>query len=251
MGYRTLRACLNDLEATGQLVRIEQEIDPHLEAAEIQRRVFRAGGPAVYFARVKGCRFPMVSNLFGTMERVRFIFRDSLDARAAAGRAARPIPARLPGGRWRIARPAAGAVAHAAAARVAAGRCWRSETTIDQLAAVASRGPTTAGRSSRCRRSTPKTPTGPGWRHSNLGMYRVQLSGGQYRAEPRKSGCTIRFIAASACIMRRRCAAASRCGSTSSSAAPPAMTRGRRDAAARGHAANWRSPACWAGGACR
>ena len=72
MGYRTLRACLHDLEATGQLVRIDEEIDPHLEAAEIQRRVFQAGGPAVYYARVKGCRFPMVSNLFGTMERVRY-----------------------------------------------------------------------------------------------------------------------------------------------------------------------------------
>ena len=67
MGYRTLRACLDDLHATGQLLRIEQEVDAHLEAAEIHRRVFRAGGPAIYFARVKGCRFPMVSNLFGTL----------------------------------------------------------------------------------------------------------------------------------------------------------------------------------------
>ena len=31
-----------------------------------QRRVYQAQGPAVFFARVKGCRFPMVSNLFGT-----------------------------------------------------------------------------------------------------------------------------------------------------------------------------------------
>ena len=57
MGYRKLRACVDDLAATGQLVRIEEEIDPHLEAAEIQRRVYQAGGPAIYFARVKGCRF--------------------------------------------------------------------------------------------------------------------------------------------------------------------------------------------------
>ena len=82
MGYRNLRACVEDLQATGRLVRIEQPIDPHLEAAEIQRRVFQAGGPAIYFASVKGCRFPMVSNLFGTMERVRYIFRDSLGSLA-------------------------------------------------------------------------------------------------------------------------------------------------------------------------
>src|SRR3954466_9684107 len=80
MGYASLRQCVTDLERTGQLVRIDHEIDPHLEAAEIQRRVYQAGGPALYFARVKGCRFPMVSNLFGTIERTRFLFRDMLEA---------------------------------------------------------------------------------------------------------------------------------------------------------------------------
>src|SRR5262245_12532055 len=80
MGHRNLSACVADLERAGQLVRIEQEIDPHLEAAEVHRRVYRAGGPAVFFARVKGTPFPMVSNLFGTRERTRFLFRDTLDA---------------------------------------------------------------------------------------------------------------------------------------------------------------------------
>src|SRR5213596_74581 len=80
MGYRSLRHCVQDLERTRQLVRIEQEIDPYLEAAEIHRRVCQAGGPAVYYARVKGCRFPMVSNLFGTLQRTRFLFRDTLEA---------------------------------------------------------------------------------------------------------------------------------------------------------------------------
>ncbi len=80
MGYRTLRACIDGLAAARQLVRIEAEIDPRLEAAAIHRRVYQAGGPALYFARVKGCRFPMASNLFGTAERARYIFRDTLDA---------------------------------------------------------------------------------------------------------------------------------------------------------------------------
>src|SRR5947209_18988215 len=79
MGYRSLRECVLDLERTGRLVRLDVEIDPYLEAAEIQRRVYRAQGPAVLFARVKGCRFPMVSNLFGTMQRTRFLFRDMLE----------------------------------------------------------------------------------------------------------------------------------------------------------------------------
>src|SRR5262245_60770604 len=80
MGYRTLAECVADLDRAGQLVRIEEEIDPYLEAAEIQRRVYAAGGPAVYYARVRGTPFPMVSNLFGTPDRLRFIFRDSLAA---------------------------------------------------------------------------------------------------------------------------------------------------------------------------
>ena len=80
MGYRTLRQCIEDLESKGQVVRIEQSIDPNLEAAEIQRRVFQAGGPVIYFASVKGCRFPMVCNLFGTMERMRYLFHDSLES---------------------------------------------------------------------------------------------------------------------------------------------------------------------------
>src|SRR2546421_2795481 len=80
MGYANLRDCVADLEGTGQLVRLDEEVDPHLEAAEIQRRVYQAQGPAVYYAHVKGCRFPMVSNLFGTRERTRFLFRDTLTA---------------------------------------------------------------------------------------------------------------------------------------------------------------------------
>src|SRR5688572_2422508 len=80
MGYPSLRACALDLERTGQLVRIDEEIDPYLEAAEIQRRVYQAQGPALLFTRVKDCRFPMVCNLFGTMKRTRYMFRDMLRA---------------------------------------------------------------------------------------------------------------------------------------------------------------------------
>ena len=78
MGYRSLRECVDDLDRHGQLVRIETPVDARLEAAAIHRRVHAAGGPAVYFANVVGCRFPMVSNLFGTMERTRLMFRDAL-----------------------------------------------------------------------------------------------------------------------------------------------------------------------------
>src|ERR1051325_4963988 len=80
MGYRNLRECIADLERTGQLRRIDAEVDARLEISEIQRRVYQAQGPALLFTRVKGCRFPMVSNLFGTLPRTRFLFRDMLRA---------------------------------------------------------------------------------------------------------------------------------------------------------------------------
>ena len=80
MSYRNLAECVADLERAGQLVRIDAEIDPHLELAAIQRRAFAAQAPALLFTRVKGSRFPMLSNLFGTRERLHFIFRHSLRA---------------------------------------------------------------------------------------------------------------------------------------------------------------------------
>ena len=79
MGYASLRECILDLEREGHLRRIQEEIDPYLEAAEIQRRVFAAGGPALLFERVRGCQFPLASNLFGSRARVHFLFRDALD----------------------------------------------------------------------------------------------------------------------------------------------------------------------------
>src|SRR5262245_37437740 len=80
MGYQSLAECVRDLQATRQLVVIEEEVDPHLEVAAIQRRVYQASGPAVFFRRVKGTAFPLVGNLFGTLERARFLFRDTLDS---------------------------------------------------------------------------------------------------------------------------------------------------------------------------
>src|SRR5882724_3338909 len=79
MGYSNLQVCLTDLEKHGHLIRIKEEVAPYLQMAAIHLRVFEHGGPAILFENVKGSKFPAVSNLFGTMERSKFIFRDSLD----------------------------------------------------------------------------------------------------------------------------------------------------------------------------
>jgi len=178
MSYRSLAACVADLAATGQLVRIEEEIDAHLEAAEIQRRVYRAEGPAMYYARVRNCRFPMVSNLFGTMRRTRFIFRDTLEA------VRRLLELKIdPNEFWK--RPSRYLSVPRTALTmlpmgVASGPVMASQARIDQLPQLQS-WPRDGGAFITLPQVYTEDAERPGWRHSNLGMYRVQLSGGQYR----------------------------------------------------------------------
>jgi 4-hydroxy-3-polyprenylbenzoate decarboxylase len=78
MSYVSLEECLLDLEKNGHLVRIKEEVDPYLEMAAIHLRVHEAGGPALLFENVKGSRFRAASNIFGTLDRSKFIFRKSL-----------------------------------------------------------------------------------------------------------------------------------------------------------------------------
>ena len=77
MSYVSLEECLLDLEKNGRLVRIKEEVDPYLEMAAIHLRVYEAGGPALLFENVKGSKFRTASNIYGTIERSKFIFRDT------------------------------------------------------------------------------------------------------------------------------------------------------------------------------
>jgi 4-hydroxy-3-polyprenylbenzoate decarboxylase len=78
LSYRSLAQCIDDL-APDQLLRIPEEINPYLEMAEIHRRVYQVAGPALLFEKVKGSPFPALSNLYGTKERTAFLFRDTLE----------------------------------------------------------------------------------------------------------------------------------------------------------------------------
>jgi 4-hydroxy-3-polyprenylbenzoate decarboxylase len=178
MGYRTLHDCVKDLERTKQLLRIDEPVDPHLEMAEVQRRVFRAGGPALLFTRPRACRFPMLANLFGTRERMRFLFRDTLDTVRRlvhlqvdpADVLRRPrLYLRTPWSAWNT-RPR----------KVRSGAVLAHQTTIDQLPALRS-WPGDGGAYITLPQVYTEDPERPGLEHSNLGMYRVQLDGGQYR----------------------------------------------------------------------
>ncbi|MBK6695583.1 MAG: UbiD family decarboxylase [Myxococcales bacterium] len=177
MAYASLAECVRDLEASRQLVRLSVEIDPRLEAAAIQRRVFRAGGPALLFERLRGTPFPAVANLFGTKERARFLFRDALagvralvDAKVDVGRLLRApsLALRVPG-----------AALHALPRTVRSGPVLANETRIGALPAIVS-WPDDGGPFITLPQVFTEDPDQRGLLGSNLGMYRVQLGGNAY-----------------------------------------------------------------------
>lgn len=177
MAHASLRAAVDDLERAGQLVRIEAEIDADLEAAEIHRRVFQAGGPALYFARVKGCKFPMVSNLFGTIERARFLFRHRIEA------VRRLVELKVDPSRfWKNPVRYAGVpftALHMLPWKTDRGPLLANETTLSALPQLKC-WPDDGGAFITLPQVYTEEPDRPGVMHSNLGMYRVQLSGGAY-----------------------------------------------------------------------
>jgi len=180
MGYRNLQDTVADLEKTGQLRRIESEVDPHLEMGVIQRRVYARQGPALLFTRVKGCAFPMLGNLFGTLERARYLFRDTLPVierlvalKGDPGLALRNLGATLGLGRhaWNL-----------LPKTVSRGPLLAQLTQLAQLPQLVS-WPEDGGAFITLPQVYTEPPGQKGWQKSNLGMYRVQISGGAYAVD--------------------------------------------------------------------
>jgi len=180
MSHASLAECLDDLARAGHLVRIDAEVDAHLEAAEIHRRVFRAGGPALHFTRVKGCRFTMCSNLFGTLQRARYMFRHTLEG------VRRLVELKVdPATFWK--RPLRYLGAPLTALRmlprkVAGGPVFANQVAVSGLPQLTS-WPDDGGAFITLPQVYTEDPDRRGPMHSNLGMYRVQLSGGRYQPD--------------------------------------------------------------------
>ncbi len=163
------------------MIEITDEVDPHLEMAEIQRRVYSNGGPALLFSNVTGCKFPMASNLFGSLEQARYLFRDTLES------VRRLIeikldPSALPKRPFRYAKvpltairmlprfTSRGAVTanSCSVADLPQLKCWPDDGgAFVTLPQVLSADPTAAENLMRV----------------NMGMYRIQLSGNQYSGD--------------------------------------------------------------------
>ncbi len=74
MAYDSLRDFVEALDRAGELHRIDAAVDPYLEISEITARVVKSGGPALLFTNVKGSRFPVLTNQFGSRARMARVF---------------------------------------------------------------------------------------------------------------------------------------------------------------------------------
>lgn len=174
MIYRNLASAITDLERTKQLVRVDVPVDPHLEAGVIQRRAYQRGAPAMLFTKVKGTAFPMLANLFGTMDRTRFLFRSTLAAVDALFKA-KADPFAMTRSPLRYARLPF-SLLNALPKKVRSGPVTAGRTTLSALPQLVS-WPEDGGAYVTLPQVYTEHPARPGFFHSNLGMYRVQISG--------------------------------------------------------------------------
>lgn len=174
---------MNDLRSGGRLITVDDEVDPHLEIAEIQRRVYASGGPGLLFTNVRGTKFPAASNLFASLEQARYLFRDTLES------VRRLIeikldPSALPKKPFRYAgvpltalrmlpRGVRRGAVQANECRISdlpSIKCWPDDGgAFVTLPQVLSDDPKSAGASTQSRLM-----------NVNLGMYRIQLTGNDY-----------------------------------------------------------------------
>ena len=178
MNYPDLQSCLRDLEKSGQLIRVKEVVDPHLEMAAIHLRVHEKGGPALLFENLKDCRYSAVSNIFGTLDRSRHIFRDHLeDVKKLMYLRDHPES---------ILKNPALALRLGFFARKALPKRIRSashrffeEIKISDLPQIV-HWPGDGGAFITLPQVYSEDLDAPGVLHSNLGMYRIQLSGNDY-----------------------------------------------------------------------
>ncbi|MFP3391651.1 UbiD family decarboxylase [Brevibacillus sp. SIMBA_040] len=176
--YRTLEECILDLEKNGHLVRITEEVDPYLEMAAIHLKMYEVGGPALLFENVKGSKFRAVSNLFGTIERSKFIFRSTWAA-AENVIALRNDPMKALKHPFKNMESGFAALKALPIKKSTGTPVTYQEISISDLPLIQS-WPMDGGAFVTLPQVYSEDPEKPGIMNSNLGMYRVQLTGNEY-----------------------------------------------------------------------
>jgi UbiD family decarboxylase len=174
--HTDLRSYLDQLRREKQLVVIDAPVSPYLELAEIHRRVISEEGPALLFTNVEGKSFPVVTNLFGTRERVEMAFGPAPErvVRQLVAGLDRLLPPNL-SGLWELREPLIRLLRtgtrHVSASRAPVLEMTATDVDMTELPALTSwhldGGPFV---------TLPLVYTEhPVTKQSNLGMYRIQI----------------------------------------------------------------------------
>lgn len=178
MTYKSMKDAVLDLEKNGHLIRIKSQVDPNLEMAEIHFRFFEAGGPALLFENVKGSPFPAVSNIYGTFERTDFLFRKTLEkVKKITELKIDPLLALKNPTRY-LSAPFTALSALPKKKRFNAPILY-GKTSIDKLPLVKS-WPMDGGAFVTLPQVFTLPPNEKSVMKSNIGMYRIQLTGNEY-----------------------------------------------------------------------
>ncbi|MDQ3046784.1 MAG: UbiD family decarboxylase [Bacteroidota bacterium] len=178
MGYKSTQECIDDLEANGHLVRIKEEVSGELEMAAIHLRVYENQGPAILFENIKDCKFKAVSNLYGSIDRSKFIFRDTIEhIKSLIDLKNDPMEAL----RHPLKYAATGLTAFSALPMRSRFRhhVMENQISISELPQIKC-WPDDGGAFVTLPLVYTEDIDKPGVMNSNLGMYRIQLSGNQY-----------------------------------------------------------------------
>lgn len=180
MSYRSTRQLVEDLRKHQRLIVVDDPVDPHLELAEIHRRVYRNQGPALLFNNVIGSSFPVASNLFGTIDRARFIFRKQIEAVKTAVRL-KADPSSAFRNPWALRKmPLVGF--RMLQRKVRKPAVMQHQCKLSELPQVVC-WPNDGGAFVTLPQVLSQAPGQTGLRGLNLGMYRVQISGNDYQRD--------------------------------------------------------------------
>ena len=174
-----MKSAADDLERHGKLKRIKIEVDPDLEIAEIHRRVFEAQGPALLFERVKGSPFQAISNIYGTYERTDFLFRHTIRAVEKVVELKLDPTNFLKKPLRYIGSPFTALTSLPMKLPLSMSPISYGQTTIDKLPQIKSWG-MDGGAFVTMPQVYTEDPDKRGIMGSNIGMYRIQLSGNEY-----------------------------------------------------------------------
>ena len=178
MGYKSTQECIDDLEKHGHLIRIKEEVSSELEMAAIHLRVFENNGPAILFENIKDCKFKAASNLYGTLERSKFIFRDTIEKiKTLIDLKNDPLEAfKHP---FKYANVALNAFSALPKRSRFNNPVLQNQITVSQLPQIKC-WPNDGGAFVTLPLVYTEDIDKPGVMNSNLGMYRIQLSGNDY-----------------------------------------------------------------------